>query len=169
MGSVVNSSSPSVWFERLGYAGLLPFVGLALLVWVLPEPDLQMWVATALAAYGALIVSFLGGVHWGAAWKGMASTSTQVFTVNENGVYEALSNRQIRAATIWGVVPSLLGWLGVLMPPYAGLPWLGMVLIGCYVVDRKRYPELGLGRWLTLRFRLSAVAALSCFVAAGAV
>jgi hypothetical protein len=147
MGSVVNSSSPSVWFERLGYAGLLPFVGLALLVWVLPEPDLQMWVATALAAYGALIVSFLGGVHWGAAWRGDASSPQ----------------------AIWGVVPSLLGWLGVLMPPYAGLPWLGMVLIGCYVVDRKRYPELGLGRWLTLRFRLSAVAALSCFVAAGAV
>jgi hypothetical protein len=43
------------------------------------------------------------------------------------------------------------------------------VLLLCYAVDRKRYPELGLSAWLTLRFRLSAVAALSCFVAAGAV
>ena len=147
MPSTVNPPSPSVWFERLGHAGLLPFVGLALLVWVLPEPDLQIWVATAMAAYGALIVSFLGGIHWGAAWR---------------------DDAQAQHAW-WGVVPSLLGWLGVLMPPFAGLPWLGMVLIGCYVVDRKRYPALGLASWLTLRFRLSMVAALSCFVAAGAV
>lgn len=148
MTPAVNTTTPSIWFERLGYAGLLPFVGLALLVWVLPEPELQIWVATALAAYGALIVSFLGGVHWGAAWRGDANAHQHA---------------------IWGVAPSLLGWLGVLMPPFAGLPWLGMVLIACYLVDRKRYPALGLASWLTLRFRLSMVAALSCFVAAGAV
>lgn len=147
MSNPVHTSAPSIWFDRLGYAGLLPFVGLPLLLWVLPEPELQIWVATALAAYGALIVSFLGGVHWGAAWRG------------GGGLPHA----------VWGVVPSLLGWLGVLMPPFAGLPWLGMVLVACYLVDRKRYPMLGLAPWLTLRFRLSMVAALGCFLAAGAV
>lgn len=147
MSTPVTVFASSVWFTRLGYAGLLPFVGMALLLWVLPEPDLQIWVATAMASYGALIVSFLGGIHWGAAW-------------HTDGAHRH---------AIWGIVPSLLGWLGVLMPPYAGLPWLGIVLLLCYAVDRKRYPELGLSAWLTLRFRLSAVAALSCFVAAGAV
>ena len=147
MNPVENPSLPPLGFERLGHAGLIPFVGLTLLVWLLPEPDLQIWVATALASYAALIVSFLGGIHWGAAWHGDAPSQH----------------------ALWGVTPSLLGWLGVLMPPLAGLPWLGMALIGCYLVDRKRYPALGLGPWLTLRFRLSMVAALSCFVAAGAV
>jgi hypothetical protein len=43
------------------------------------------------------------------------------------------------------------------------------MLAVCYAVDRRVYPLHGLTRWLTLRFRLSAVAALSCFLgAAGA-
>ena len=46
--------------------------------------------------------------------------------------------------------------------------WLGLVLIVCYMVDRKLYAQAGLGVWLKLRFRLSAVAALSCFIGAGA-
>lgn len=133
--------------RRLGTAGLLPFIGLALLVWLV-EPGLQAWAAMAMAAYCALVVSFLGGIHWGATWAAPHPDT---------------------AAVWWGVAPCLLAWPGVLMPPHAGLPWLGVVLIACYLVDRKLYPALGLSPWLTLRFRLSAVAALSCFVAAGAV
>jgi hypothetical protein len=40
------------------------------------------------------------------------------------------------------------------------------MLLVCYAVDRKLYPRLGVGGWLTLRFRLSAVAALACFIGA---
>jgi hypothetical protein len=70
---------------------------------------------------------------------------------------------------VWGVVPSLLAWVGVMMPPESGMVVLGAVLLLCYAVDRRLYPPLGLSRWLVLRFRLSAVAALSCFLgAAGA-
>jgi hypothetical protein len=54
------------------------------------------------------------------------------------------------------------------MPPFAGLAWLGFALILSYLVDRKLYAQAGLQRWLTLRFRLSAVATLSCFIGAGA-
>ncbi|MFO1273764.1 MAG: DUF3429 domain-containing protein, partial [Rubrivivax sp.] len=60
-------------------------------------------------------------------------------------------------------------WPAVLMPPSAGLVILGAMLWVCYAVDRRVYPRHGLGRWLTLRFRLSAVAGLACFIgAAGA-
>jgi hypothetical protein len=46
----------------------------------------------------------------------------------------------------------------------------GLMLVACYAVDRRVYPAHGLGAWLTLRFRLSAVASLSCFLgAAGSV
>ena len=54
------------------------------------------------------------------------------------------------------------------MPAYGGLVWLGLLLMACYMVDRKLYPHAGLQHWLTLRFRLSAVATLCCFLAAGA-
>lgn len=52
------------------------------------------------------------------------------------------------------------------MPAYAGLALHGLVLVICYLVDRRFYPALGASAWLTLRFRLSAVAALSCFLGA---
>lgn len=135
--------------HRLGYAGLIPLLGLALLVWLV-TPELQAWVALTLAAYAALIASFLGGIHWGIGWS-----------------------RLIRAPHdtvhfIWGVMPSLLAWPGLVMPPHAGLAWLGLVLIACYLVDRKLYARAGLAAWLKLRFRLSAIAALSCFIGAGA-
>ncbi len=135
--------------HNLGYAGLIPLVGLALLVWLV-TPDLQAWVALALAAYAALIASFLGGIHWGIGWSQMARAP-------HTSVHFA-----------WGVVPSLLAWPGLVMPPYAGLAWLGLVLIVCYAVDRRLYAQAGLGVWLKLRFRLSAIAALSCFIGAGA-
>ena len=52
------------------------------------------------------------------------------------------------------------------MPPHAGLALIGFVLIVCYLIDRKLYPAMGAAGWLTLRFRLTLVASLSCFLAA---
>jgi hypothetical protein len=140
--------------EILGYGGLIPFAGLALLLWLI-DAHLQAWVAMALAAYGALIVSFLGGVHWGLGWLGGASPQTGTPHLQRNHF-------------LWGITLSLLAWPGVLMPPFAGLAWLGFVLILSYLADRTLYARAGLQRWLTLRFRLSSVAALSCFIGAGA-
>ena len=143
--------------RRLGQAGLAPFVVFAILLWVVTEEALP-YVALALQAYAALIVSFLGGIHWGLVW------------VRHAGLPELppLADRAAKLHLLWGVVPSLLAWPGVLMPAHAAMPWLGLLLVVCYLVDRRTYPASGLGHWLTLRFQLSAVAALSCFVGAGA-
>jgi hypothetical protein len=40
------------------------------------------------------------------------------------------------------------------------------MLVACYLVDRRTYPLFGAAAWLTLRFRLTVVASLSCFVGA---
>ena len=69
-------------------------------------------------------------------------------------------------AFAWAVVPVILAWIGVLMPPYAGLVVLGVLLVVCYAVDRRAYRTQGAAAWLTLRFRATVVASLSCFVAA---
>ena len=50
--------------RRLGYAGLIPFVFLAACLWLVGE-DLHPYVALSMQAYGGVIVSFLGGIHWG--------------------------------------------------------------------------------------------------------
>jgi hypothetical protein len=45
--------------RRLGYAGLIPFVFLALCLWLV-GPELHPYVALSMQGYGAVIVSFLG-------------------------------------------------------------------------------------------------------------
>ena len=143
-------TASALLIQRLGNAGLAPFVLLAATVWLV-DADLQPWAAMAMAAYAALIVSYLGGIHWGLAWKQPDAPAEQQ-----------------RAHLWWGVAPSLVAWPGVLMPPHAGLVWLALALVLCYLVDRRLYPNAGVGHWLTLRFRLTAVATLSCLIAAGA-
>ncbi len=132
----------------LGNAGLAPFVLMASLMWLV-DRELLPFVAIALAGYAAAIVSFLGGVHWGIGFmKG---------------------DHAPRFHFVWGVVPSLVAWLALMMPAYAALPLLGLVLVACCVVDYKVYPMAGLSDWLPMRLRLTAVATLSCLLAAAAV
>ena len=140
--------SPHQTITRLGYAGLVPFVLLTALMWLV-NTELLPFVSIALGGYAAVIVSFLGGVHWGIGFmKGDAAP---------------------RFHFIWGVVPSLLAWLALMMPVYAALPLLGLVLLACYAVDSKTYPPAGLGQWLPMRLRLTVVATLSCVLGAAAV
>ena len=65
-----------------------------------------------------------------------------------------------------------LASLALLMPPSSSLVILALILalmlMASYAVDRRLYPLHGVGRWLTLRLRFSAVAALSCLLAAAA-
>ena len=129
---------------KLGYAGLAPFVIGALLSMVVRD-DAHPFVVLGLAAYSTVILSLLGGIHWGLA---MCATAP------DPGRY------------VWAVVPSLVAAVAVLMPAYAGLVIDGIMLVACYLVDRKTYPRHGLSGWLTLRFRLTVMAALACFLGA---
>jgi hypothetical protein len=143
---------PHTTIHRLGYAGLAPFVLLAALMWLV-DSELLPFVAIALGGYAAAIVSFLGGVHWGIGFMKLQSDSVSA----------------PRFHFVWGVVPSLIAWLALMMPAYAALPLLGLVLVACYAVDRKSYPESGLTPWLPMRLRLTVVAALSCVLGAAAI
>lgn len=134
----------------LAYTGLLPFVVLALLLWLI-EPDLHPFVALALTGYGAAIVSFLGGIHWGIGFRNVSRMhNAPLFNFG------------------WGVVPSLMAWMAISMPAFAGLPLLAVLLVLCYVVDRKTYPEAGLQEWLPLRLHLTVVSTLSCLLGSAA-
>jgi hypothetical protein len=132
---------------RLANAGLAPFVIGAALVWLIGDRNLDAhgFATFALSAYATLVISFLGGICWGLGLR-QTVPSPQPF--------------------VGGAVPALLAWVALLMPAYAGLVLHGVLLVAGYLVDRRLYPALGASGWLTLRFRLSAIAALSCFLAA---
>ena len=54
-------ATPKPLVRALGYGGLVPFAGLAALLWVLP-PDLTLWVAMGLAAlFSALVLPWVIG------------------------------------------------------------------------------------------------------------
>jgi hypothetical protein len=133
--------------QRLGYAGLVPFVVLALLMWIVNE-EAHPFVAMSLSAYAATIAAFLGGIHWGMGLP--------------------LDAPARRFHLVWGIIPSLVAWIALLMPAYAGLPLLALLLLVCYVVDRRTWAHWGWAEWLPLRARLTAVAVLSCLLGASA-
>ena len=139
---------PPAQAARLSYLGLLPFAFGALLAWLVQVPEAHDFVAKAMAVYGAVVLAFLGGVHWG-------------LTMDEHG--------EPPVARRWSIVPPLVGALAAVVPPFAGLPLVGMMLVVCYLVDRRLYPQARLGAWLTLRFRLTVASVLCCFLAAAAV
>lgn len=126
----------------LGLAGLIPFLAATALQWFTP-PGWRMLAASALLTYGAVIVSFLGGIHWGLAMRAGPPPAARL---------------------IWGVVPSLLGWLGVLLDSPWGQAVLALSLLACYAVDHRSYHHLGLSAWLPLRALLTTVATLSVAV-----
>ena len=140
----LSLAPPSSIAHRLAYAGLIPFVLGALLVWLVREEAL-VYAALSLSGYAAAVVAMLGGIHWGLGFKQTVPSPVPF---------------------AWGAVAVVVSSIAVLMPPHAGLVIHGAMLVAGYLVDRRVYRAHGLSRWLTLRFRLSAVAAFCCFLAA---
>lgn len=102
----------------LGGLGLIPFTGLAASL-ALCTPDQQPALSHALVAYGATILSFLGGVHWG---LGIARAAS--------GQVAGLAGRLTLS-----VVPSLAGWAALLTAPFTGLLVLAIAMALMLQVD----------------------------------
>ena len=132
--------APSAAATRLGYLAAVPFVAGAALAWS-TGGDTQAMAVRALVAYAAVVASFIGAIHWGFAF---AQTAPRA------GLF------------LWGVVPSMVAWLSLLVAPAAGLAVDAVLLVACYWVDRAIYPRQGAARWLALRLRLTVLAAASC-------
>lgn len=112
----------------LGYAGLIPFIGLTL------GKELSPLTAVAFSTYSAIILSFLGGIHWGVALsKPQWSNPTRLCLC---------------------MLPSLLGWMALLLPMSGAL----ILLIGSYLIwwlwDRTQLDQPDYRR---LRLQLTAV------------
>lgn len=148
--TLAPSAAPPGIVAWLGYGGLIPFVGLAaaaLTVGTLAGIDCRH----ALIAYGAVILSFVGALHWG-----FAMTQT------------TLPTDERTAAWLWSVVPALLGWTALLLPTRAAALLLIAGFLVHYARDRHLTPLASLPAWyLPLRLRLTAVACL-CVLAGAA-
>lgn len=131
----------------LGAAGLLPLLLCAVAaISAGPERVLGM---QAMIAYAAVILSFLGAVHWGlalatpAAWAGSAAPSA-------------------RHQLVLSTIPALLGWAALLLM-LISLPVLGIaLLIGGFIATaatEAHWSRAGLlpAGYMSLRWVLSVL------------
>ena len=152
------------WMQVLGYAGLIPFLGLA---------GLTAWASSYTGAeaagqyahwnllYGLSIVSFLGAVHWGIVLA-LAGQDTPSYLAGMTAPkFEGV-------ALVWGVSPALLAWAAACFMP---IQWALWALAGCigvaWLVDHKLLgPMRVYSEYLRLRNLLSAGAAVGLSVTA---
>ena len=140
-----DAEKPPALAILLGYAGLTPFVGGALGVWIIPL-GWREFVLSALLDYAAVILAFMGAIHWGLAMRA--------------------EERDERAQIQLGlsVIPPMLGWLAIAggMPTGMALPILFLAFVCLYLADL-RAVRLGLApRWYArLRTPLTLVVVLS--------
>ncbi|MGH8809344.1 MAG: DUF3429 domain-containing protein [Noviherbaspirillum sp.] len=133
-----------------GLSGLVPFAILMLGCWTVPIEWLGYFIKGQLA-YAIAILSFLGGIHWGA-----------VMTSSD------LSADQTRKAFVWSVLPALIAWSATLMGGF-GFAVLMAGFIGAYQVDKRLFAWYRMPDWfLQLRFgsTWAVVAALALTVIA---
>lgn len=130
----------------LGYGGLLPFLLPALIAPFDPAHG-SVWLDIQ-RAYGAIILSFVGALHWAFAMQ--------------PGIADDDRHRHF----IWSVVPALIGWLALILPAFSGLLLLLVGFWAHFLRDRRLATPAGLPAWyLPLRLRLTGIASL-CLLSA---
>ncbi len=146
MGDPQHSIPRSAFW--LGTAGLLPFVVLSSALFALPDqyrPSLLFW----LTGYAAVILSFVGALHWGVAL-----------------VHPKMREPDRAVYMAWSVVPALAGWVSLLLPAKTGL----LLMAATYAVHLAADFQLGqrypIPTWyLRMRGGLTSVVVLCLLLA----
>lgn len=120
--------------QVLTYAGTLPFFGAAIIPIIQPDfSDLNY--NNVILTYGAVIVSFIAGVHWG------------IFLFRDTQLNLFIHSN----------IVALLAWLAVII----AMSWSAWILILCFsyllFIDKKLYNTRTIEPWY---FRLRTAASL---------
>ena len=131
----------------LGYAGIIPFAALTFALFAMPEGTTAP-LRTALIAYGAVILSFIGGIIWGIGLRLPDSPKT-----GAHSLY------------LYSIIPSLLGWIAVLLPVAVGTLVLAVSFVMALVHDRSLTRDGHLPDWFgAMRLHLTTALVLCLLV-----
>lgn len=137
----------------LSILALGPFIGCCLGA-LQPNAATAATMLAGLIGWAALVLSFLGGLHWGLA-MGPAEEAARI--------HAASGERERQIHIGMAALPPVLGWVALMLPvvtPY----WLALaLLIGAYiaalVVEHQSRGRLRLpARYMTLRWIFTVVA-----------
>lgn len=138
----------------LSIVALAPFIGCGLAA-LGPDAAMAERMLTALIAWGALMLAFVGGLHWGLVLREPESGPPVV------AAGKPAPGRHTRIGL--AVLPLILGWLAVLLPMVAAA-WLALLLliaayIAALVAEHHAARRFVLpSRYLWLRWGFTAVA-----------
>jgi len=127
----------------LGIGGLIPFYFCALLTWV---ETTRVWALDAVTGYAAVILAFLGAVHWGRALA-------------------ELDRRNHIGTLVFGILPALIGWLALLLPVEFSLPMLITGLVFVWGSEQMVFFEVLPPWYRSLRHCLTAGSVLALVIA----
>jgi hypothetical protein len=128
----------------LGYAGLIPFVVFSIGAW-LPLPFVG-YPVDYLVAYAAVILAFMGAIHWGAAMAGPKGMRARYLVAS--------------------VIPALVAWITLLLPQSTALLVLLAGFVSLYAFDRATSRLQDFPDWyVPMRLRLTTVVALCLVIA----
>ena len=120
----------------LGIGGILPFLGSVIAIF-LNDGLFGEMARIALVGYGAVILSFLGGIRWGAVLK-------------------ERSKNKMATPLLLSVVPSLIAWCALLVNTILGTLVLILGFGGQYLYDRASSNQ---GQKLLLLHQIGAILA----------
>ncbi|AZV38058.1 DUF3429 domain-containing protein [Komagataeibacter xylinus] len=136
-------------------ASLLPLIGCTCAILFL-SPDHTPRLLTAAVGYGAVMLSFLGAVHWGLALE-------QPDIIPAGGT-QRLTNLRLAL----GGLPAFIGWIGLCVATVQELAGLMTLIAGfaaTAVVERMAWRQGAMPRgYMTVQWFVICVAEL-CFVA----
>ena len=142
--SIFSAPSAPVMARILGYAGALPFLG-CVVAGGLGFDIAGLDFSRLLLGYAAIILSFLGGLHWGRVAASGAPVSSAGHWL------------------IWSVIPSLIGWAALFLPAQLAVLVLVLCFLAALLIDLKLMADQiwqGWMRGLRLHLTLVAVASL---------
>lgn len=143
-GKIKTLSGNEKIAKTLGYAGLIPFITFSIGCWI-KIPYLYNTVY-ALITYAAIILSFMGAIHWGMAMSKTDNKQSKYF--------------------ITSVLPALAAWFSLLIPEFFSLIVLltGFLLLISY--DLAVEKSQGFPNWyIPMRIRLTFIVLLSLITA----
>ena len=132
-----------------GWLGVLPFVALTATN-SLAIGEVHFWAAQILTHYGAIILTFMGGVHWGIALTTQDRNRVYLYTV--------------------GIMPSLISVVAILLPAKYALLVLVAGFIALLLYDLCLVRKEVLPAWYGgLRLNLTLTVALCLIIASATV
>ena len=143
-GKIKTLSGNEKIAKTLGYAGLIPFITFSIGCWI--EIPYLYNTVYILITYAAIILSFMGAIHWG-----MAMSKT---------------NNKQNKHFITSVIPALVAWFSLLIPEFFSLI---ILLIGFFLLlslDLAVEKSQGFPNWyIHMRIKLTLIVSL-CLISA---